>query len=330
MKPKVLIGPAPLREIEPVYGPLLREAGLELVYPSRNAQMSEDELLELLPGCTAALAGSEPYTRRVIAAASAAGLKVIARAGVGYDGVDVEAATDHGIPVCIAPGTNQEAVAEHTFLLILALAKNLLTQHALMTQGQWPRRAVLPLRGKTLGVVGCGRTGKAVAVRGRAFGMRVIGHDPCWDQEFLGLHNVEQLPFEEVVRQSDYLSLHVPLMPGTRQMINSRTLALIKPTAFLINTARGGVVNEADLYDALKNRRIAGAGLDVYDVEPPGENPLLTLDNVVLTAHTAGVDLQSRDDMARVAAQAIVRMLCGDWPEGWVVNPEVRGKRQPV
>jgi phosphoglycerate dehydrogenase-like enzyme len=326
MKPKVLIGPAPLKEIEPVYGPTLREAGFEPVFPARNVQMTEGELLEQLPGCAASLAGSEPYTRRVIEAASAAGLKVIARGGVGYDAVDVQAATDFGIPVTITPGTNHDAVAEHTFLLILALAKNLIPQHTLIRQGQWPRRANLPLRGRTLGVVGCGRIGKAVILRGLSFGMTVVAHDPCGDLAFLEKYGIPMMSFEEVLRQGDYVTLHLPMMPGTRQVINAQTLALMKPTAFLINTARGGVVNEADLYDALKNKRIAGAGLDVFEEEPPGDNPLLTLDNVVLTAHTAGVDLQSRDDMARLAAQIIIRLLRGEWPDGCVVNPEVKEK----
>jgi phosphoglycerate dehydrogenase-like enzyme len=326
MKPKVLIGPAPLKEIEPVYGPPLRDAGLELVFPARNVQMTEDELLEQLPGCSAALAGSEPYTRRVIEAAAARGLRVIARGGVGYDAVDVQAATDFGIPVTITPGTNHDAVAEHTFMLILALARHLIPQHTLIKQGQWPRRANLPLRGRTLGVVGCGRIGKAVILRGLSFGMKVVAHDPCGDLEFLEKYGVPMVSFEEVLRQGDYVTLHMPMLPGTRQVVNARTLALMKPTAFLINTARGGVVNEPDLYEALKSKRIAGAGLDVFEEEPPGDNPLLTLDNVVLTAHTAGVDLQSRDDMARLAAQLIVRLLRGEWPDGCVVNPEVKEK----
>ncbi len=323
---RVLIAPAPLKEIEPVYGPPLRAAGFELVFPRRNAQMTEDELLEQLPGCAASLAGSEPYTRRVIERAAAQGLRVIARAGVGYDGVDVAAATDHGVAVSIAPGTNQDAVAEHTFMLILALARNLVVQHNLIRQGQWPRRANQPIRGRTLGVVGCGRIGKAVILRGLAFGMHVIAHDPCGDLEFLARHGVEMVPFEALLGRSDYVTLHMPMLPGTKHIINAKSLTLMKPTAFLVNTARGGVVNEPDLYDALKNDRIAGAGLDVFDEEPPGDNPLLTLENVVLTAHTAGVDVQSRDDMARVAATAVVRLLGGDWPDGWVVNPEVRDR----
>src|SRR5206468_5401760 len=135
-------------------------------------------LMEVLPGCAGSLAGSEPYTRAVLAAAAAKGLKVIARAGVGYDAVDLDAANEFGSAVCIAPGTNQDAVAEHTFALILALAKNIVPQHNLVKAGEWPRRANLPLRGRTLGVMGLGRIGKAVALRGKAFLMNVIACEP--------------------------------------------------------------------------------------------------------------------------------------------------------
>jgi phosphoglycerate dehydrogenase-like enzyme len=326
MKPRVLIAPAPLKEIQPVYGPIITEAGYELVFPNRNAQMNEAELLEVIPGCAASLAGSEPYTRAVLAAAAAKGLKVIARAGVGYDAVDLEAATEYGIAVCIAPGTNQDAVAEHTFTLILALAKNLIPQHDLIKAGEWPRRANLPLRGSTLGVVGMGRIGRSVARLGQAFQMNVVAYDPYPDLDYLTKHGITLLPLDDVLRQADWVTLHLPMLPDSRQCINARTLGLMKPTAYLINTARGGVICEPDLYDALKNRRIAGAGLDVFDQEPPGDNPLLTLDNVVMTAHTAGVDLKSRDDMARLAARAIVALLAGEWPAEWIVNPAAKDR----
>ena len=324
MKPRVLIAPAPLKEIAAVYGPTLTAAGADMVFPPQTAQLTEAELLDQLPGCAGSLAGSEPYTRAVIAAAAAKGLKVIARAGVGYDAVDVAAATEHGVAVTITPGTNQESVAEHTFTLILALARHLVPQHTAIVAGGWPRRANRPLRGTVLGVVGLGRIGKAVARVGQAFGMSVIAHEPYPDAAYAAANNIPLVPLDDVFRQADWVSLHMPMMAESKHAVNARTLGLMKPTAYLINTARGGVVNEADLYDALKNKRIAGAGLDVFDQEPPGANPLLTLDNVVFTAHTAGVDLKSRDDMAGMAARAIARVLTGDWPADWVVNPAVK------
>ena len=328
MKSRVLIAPAPLKEIEPVYGPLLSAAGHEMVFPTCNHQMNEAELREILPGCAASLAGSEPYTRAVIAEAAAKGLKVIARAGVGYDAVDLDAATDHGVAVCFAPGTNQDAVAEHTFTLILALAKNLVPQHTLIKAGQWPRRANLPLRGSVIGIVGLGRIGKSVARVAQGFLMNVVAYEPYPDQDFVAKHGIPLLPLDEVLAQSDWVSLHLPMGADSKHLINKRALGLMKPTAYLVNTARGGVVNEPDLYEALKNRRIAGAGLDVFDEEPPGDNPLLSLDNIVMTAHTAGVDLKSRDDMASLAARAIVKLLGGEWPAEWVVNGAVKTKFQ--
>lgn len=321
---KVLFGPAPMRDIPHCYAPLLSEAGFELVYPPFARQMTEDELFTLLPGCVASLAGSEPYTRRVIETAAKAGLKVIARAGVGYDAVDVQTATDHGVVVCYAPGSNHEAVGEHAMLLVLALAKNLLMQHRDTAAGNWPRKAQQPVREKTLGIVGLGRTGRATAVRALAFRMNVIACDPFIDGEFALRHNVSLLPLEEVLKWSDYLSLHVPLTPLTRNLIRAETIGLMKPTAVLVNTSRGEVVNEPDLVQALKSGRLAAAGLDVFEHEPLKGHPFQTMPNVLLTAHTAGVDFRSREDMARFAAEAIVDVLAGKWPAERVVNPEVR------
>jgi D-3-phosphoglycerate dehydrogenase len=325
--PKALIAPMTLANLDGAFKELLREAGFELVYPSpkRPHQLSEDELLHSLNGVFGVLAGSEPYTRRVIIAHPA--LRIIARAGVGYDAVDVEAATERGVAVAIAPGTNQDAVAEHTFSLILALAKYVAFQHPLVKAGQWPRQATLPLRGRTLGIAGLGRIGKAVALRGEAFRMPLLAYEPVPDKQFTREHNIQLVPFEQLLRESDYLTLHVPLLPESRYMINRETLALMKPTAFLINTARGGLVNENDLVEALRNKRIAGAALDVFEQEPPvKDHPLFGFDNVVLTPHAAGVDLQSRDEMALSAARAIVALSKGEWPAEQIVNPEVRAK----
>lgn len=324
--PKVLIAPMTLAGLDAEFVRVLRNAPFELVYPPAARQMTEDELIVQLKDIVASVAGSEPYTPRVLAAHPQ--LKVIARVGVGYDAVDVRAATAHGIAVTIAPNTNQNAVAELCFTLMLCLAKDLVNQHLAVKSGGWPRRALLPLRGKTIGIAGLGRIGQAVALRARAFGMTVIAHDlfPDAVRPFATAQGIPLLPFEELLRQSDYLSLHMPATDVTKHLINKKTLAQMKPTAFLLNTARGALVCEADLYDALKNGGLAGAGLDVFEDEPPGHSPLFELSNVVLTPHAAGTDLQSRDDMALSAAQAIVSLSRGEWPAEKVVNPEVRAK----
>src|SRR5262245_54886857 len=320
--PKVLIAPTALADLQADFVDVLKNAGFELVYHGRPAQLNEEELLVALPGCEAALAGSEPYNDRVLAAHPQ--LRAIARAGVGYDAVDTEAATRRGVAVAIAPGTNQGSVSEHAFTLMLALVKHLIPQHQGVAAGRWPRGTNVPLRGQTLGIAGLGRIGKAMTTRAQAFEMKVIAHDPFADEAWAKAHQVPLVSFEELLRRSDFVSLHMPAMPETAHLINARTLALMKPTAYLINTSRGAVVNEADLYEALKAKRIAGAGLDVFEQEPPGNLTLGGLENGVLTPHADGGDWLARNDMARSAAEAIVSLYRGEWPGEKVVNPEVR------
>jgi phosphoglycerate dehydrogenase-like enzyme len=321
--PKVLMAPMTLVHVDGPYRQVLRDAGFQLVFPAgAGHQLVEDELFAALGDCDAALAGSEPYTARVLAAHPR--LRVIARVGVGYDAVDVPAATRNGCAVCITPGTNHDSVAEHTFCLILALTRDLVPQHLGVKSGGWPRKTTLPLRGTNLGVAGLGRIGKAVALRGKAFGMKLLAYDPYPDHTFAAEHGVTFLPFERLLAEADFLTLHLPSTAETRHLISKRTLALMKPTAFVVNTARGPLVCEADLLAALRNGRLAGAGLDVFEQEPPGKSPLFELDNVVLTPHAAGTDVKSRDDMALSAAEAIASLSRGEWPAEKIVNPEVR------
>jgi phosphoglycerate dehydrogenase-like enzyme len=327
MPGKVLVGPNPLRQFEDAFRPALEAAGYEVVFPRRHAQMTLAELRDQLPGCVGSLAGSEPYTRDVLAEAKAAGLRCVSRAGVGYDGVDIAAATDLGIPVCYAPGTNHEAVGEFALALMLALVKSLLPQDAGVRRGEWPRRAYLPLRGQTLAVFGLGRTGKATARRARAFDMTVLAVDPVWDAEFADTSGVRRATPAEAFAEADIVSLHVPLTPDTRHLIRAETIAAMKPTAFVVNTSRGPTVHEADLAAALTAGRLAGAGLDVFADEPlPADSPLRAAPNCLLTAHTAGVDRQSLQDMARVGADALIRVLRGERPMELTVNPEVWGR----
>src|SRR5262245_5560600 len=177
--PKVLVAPATLAGIGGAFVETLRSAGFELIYPNKKSQLTEPELLEQLVGIEASLAGSEPYTRKVLEAHPQ--LHAIARAGVGFDAVDLQAASERGVAVAITPNTNQDAVAEHTFAMMLALAKNLVPQHNDTVAGKWPRQANLPLRGRSLGIAGLGRIGKALAIRGRCFGMKLLAFEPYPD-----------------------------------------------------------------------------------------------------------------------------------------------------
>lgn len=321
--PKVLIAPSVLARIDGDYARVLLKAGFELVFPARAAMLNEAEALEILTGVEASLASSEPYTPKVLEAHPQ--LKVIARMGVGYDAVDVVAATRLGKVVTVTPNTNQGSVAEHAFSLMLGLVKHLIPQHIGTKEGRWPRGSNLPLRGRTLGIAGLGRIGKAVATRALAFEMDVIAYDPYPDTSWAAQHGVRVVSLPELFQQSDFLSLHLPMSTESRYLVNKQTLAQMKPTAFLINTARGGHVCEADLVEALTSGKLAGAGLDVFEQEPPlASNPLFDLPNVVLTPHAAGVDTRSRDDMARSAAEAIVSLYRGEWPTEKVVNTEVQ------
>lgn len=322
--PRILIGPHVLYQVEGRYLDALMQAGFEFVLADRHTCLTESEVIERLAGCHAVVAGGEPYTRKVIEAHPQ--LKVIARVGVGYDAVDVKAATDNGVVVTVSPG-NAEGVAEQTFGLMLALAKGIVPQCNAICQGQWPRRAVLPLRGLTMSIIGLGRIGRAAAVLGQAFQMNVIACDPYVDGVWAKERNIPLVNIEEAFRRGDYVSIHTPLNDETRRFVNRNLLQHMKSTAYLINTARGGIVNQDDLAEWLRSGKIAGAGLDVLDPEPPPSDlALLKLPNVVFTAHTAGVDTRSRDDMAALASQTIVEILNGGWPAELVVNPDVRSR----
>jgi D-3-phosphoglycerate dehydrogenase / 2-oxoglutarate reductase len=322
--PKVLITPTTLTTGEGPYIDLLKQAGFQICFPKQMRQLTEDDLLAELPGVVATLAGSEPYTPRVLAQAKE--LRVIARAGVGYDAVDLPAATAQGVAVAITPGANHDAVAEHTFAMLLAAAKNVNNLDRAMRVRQWIRTPTLPLRQRTLGIVGLGRIGKAVALRAEAFYMKVLAYEPFPDHAFIAQQKIDLVSLEKLLAESDYVSLHLPLSAQTQYLINRQTLKLMKPGAWLINTARGGLVNEPDLIAALQAKQIGGAALDVFNQEPLGASPLYALDNVILSPHVAGVDEISRIELAVHAARAIVALSKGDWPAEQIVNAEVKGK----
>jgi D-3-phosphoglycerate dehydrogenase / 2-oxoglutarate reductase len=312
----------PARHVE-----ILEAAGFEVRYPRNptfaRGLLSEAEAVEELREVHAVLAGGEFYTRSILQALPH--LRVIARCGVGYDRVEVPAATERGIAVTITPTANHEAVAEHALALMLALAKNLVFHDRHVRRGGWRTQLTAPLRGQTLGIFGLGRIGRSLAVRGRALGMRVLATESHPLESFLAEHGMELVDVSTLLEQSDYLSLHCPLTPLTAGMINRSTLARMKPGSFLINTARGGLVIEADLYEALSEGHLRGAALDVFQAEPPAEdNRLFTLDNVIVTPHISSADTLSMAKMGIEAAQCIARLRHNDWPEGAVVNDELR------
>jgi D-3-phosphoglycerate dehydrogenase / 2-oxoglutarate reductase len=319
---KVLVVPSLLASRPSAYLAQLEAAGLEVLRSPLGRPYGEAELIEGLRGVFATVAGVEPYTERVLRAAP--DLEVIARFGVGYDQVDVPAATRHGVYVAMAFGGNHESVADLTVTLMGAAARNVVAYHERVTAGGWGWEFRPGLWRATVGIVGLGRIGRAVARRCRGYEMRILAHDTVPDAAYARLHGIELVGLDTLLRESDFVTLHAPHTPETDGLINAARLQLMKPTAFLINTARGGLVDEAALYEALSTRRIAGAGLDVFRREPPAGSPFLGLDNVVMTPHAGASDLAGEAGMGDCCAQSILAVSRGAAPPAsLLLNPDV-------
>jgi D-3-phosphoglycerate dehydrogenase len=270
----------------------------------------------------AVLSRSGTFSRAVIEAAPR--LKIISRHGVGCDNIDVEACNEHGVIISTSGDANSEAVSEHTMALLLSVARMLPFADRSIRAGIWDRSVrSVELQGKTLGLVGVGRIGSRVAHQAQGFDMRVLAYDPYATPEMARTANAELTDLESVLRQADFVSLHAPLTPETRHLIGAAELALMKPDAILVNTSRGGLVDEAALCEALAEKRIAGAGLDVFEQEPlEPDNPLRGLDNVVLAPHLGGTTEEALVRLSVRAAQNILAVLRGERPTA-VHNPEV-------
>lgn len=294
---------------------------------------SEAVLMKELRDADALLVGIEPrVTRRHIE--SAPRLKQIARQGVGVDIVDVQAATDHGIFVTNVPDVTSDSVAEFAMTLLLSLAKNIIRCNSAVREGRWEERLDLirantELNGKTHGVVGLGRIGSGVALRCLAFGMKVIYYRRNRDLAFEAAAGVRYAPLETLIRESDSISLHLPLTKETTNLIDTPQFAWMKKTALLINHSRGAVVNEKALVQALREERIGGYGTDVYEQEPPDPNgELFRCRNVVVSPHLGGGTREARARANMTVAEDVVRTIRGEIPKN-LVNREVLRKKTP-
>jgi phosphoglycerate dehydrogenase-like enzyme len=300
----------------------LQEAGLTIKAPSAEP-LAGEALIRELQGCVAVIAGGELYDDDVFSACPE--LKVLARWGIGYDSIDVPAATSHGVMVINTPRLVTQAVADMTFALILGIARRLPYCDRAVRAGEWPGVFSAQVWEKTLGLVGLGQIGQAVAHRARGFSMRLLVHDPYCEDGVCETLQAERAPLEKVLSQSDFVSLHCTMCPETRQLINAETLRLMKPTAYLINAGRGGLVDQAALTKALQERWIAGAALDVLAEEPPDpHDPLLQLDNVLLTPHCSSFTYDTVARVNRQACQNVIDALSGQRPAA-LLNPEVLG-----
>ena len=285
--------------------------GIEIRYADSLALRSDAALVAALRGVDAVIAAGESYNANVLGQCDR--LKIIARTGVGYDKIDVAAARERGIVVTNTPGTNRYSVAEWTIMHILMCAKMGAANFAELGRGGWQPIVGFDLAGLTLGIVGLGTIGKEVAQRMRAFEMRVLAYDQRQDPQFAEAHDISYVPLDELMAASDFITIHCNLDASTKHLISGERIALMKPTAYLVNLARGGIVDEVALVEALAERRIAGAGLDVFEKEPlPLDSPLRRLDNVVMSPHAAGASSDARARSRDVAVDDVLRVLRGE------------------
>jgi D-3-phosphoglycerate dehydrogenase len=272
-------------------------------------------MVELVPGFAAIVVGIDPVTEAVVAAGR--DLKIVAKHGVGVDNMDIAACTRHNVVATNVPAANSEAVSEFTMCVLLALIRHLVPAVAALERGRWEGSKFIgvELGGKTLGIVGLGAIGQRVALHAKGFGMHVVYTDAVRRREFEDREAVTYLELDELLQAADFVTLHVPALPETQNLIDARALSLMKPTAYLLNLSRGEVLHEGALIEALRQHRITGAALDAYCQEPLGpDHPFFTLDNVLLTPHMAGYSGEANERTSIAAAEDVARVLTGQAP----------------
>lgn len=288
----------------------LEEHNCEIEKLNNKNPLSARELMPFVVEADGVIAGLDEYDAAVMDGAPR--LKVISRYGVGYDKVDLAAAKRRGIAVTYTPGTNENSVADLAMTLLLAASRQLVAMDKSVKTGSGARIVGHEMYGKTLGIVGTGRIGKAAARRAAGFSMRLLAYDPFPDEGFARELGARYCGLDTLLRESDFVTIHCPLTDETRFLIDAAALAAMKPTAILVNTARGGIVDEAALYRALKEGRLAAAGLDVTVDDPPTGSPLLELDNCIMTPHVGGFTEDAVLNMGMLAARNLIDVLEGE------------------
>lgn len=300
----------------------LKKSGMSIV-DLRGLGIDDDKFVKALKQADAVLCGNDLRVNDELFVL-APKLKAIAKLGVGLDSVDIETASRQGAVVFHNPGANNQAVADHTFALMLCLARKMIHCDQSLRQKRWEHTKIMGVEiwQKTIGIIGLGAIGRCVALRATGFQMKVVAYDPFWPEEFAAEQGITQMPLDDLLKVSDIITLHAPLTAENKGLINAQKLKLMKPTALLINAARGEIVSETDLYHALKKGDIAGAGIDVFECEPPAESPLLELDNVVLSPHTAAFTREALNNMSSGIVEQLIDFSQGKKPIH-TVNPEV-------
>ena len=325
MKPRILLTTTSFQDTPGGHHDALAATGWEVV--TARGPLNEADTLAAVGEVDGYICGDDAITRAVLEKARPR-LKVLSKYGIGVDKIDVKSCTEFGIPLLFTPGVNHTTVAEHAFLLLLALEKNLLFHADSVRGGGWKRQTGHELLDKTIGIVGMGRIGKEVAIRARAFGMKPIGYDVYWDEAFAAEHRIPRAAsLDEVFATADYLSLHTNLTPETRDLVRAETIAKMKPGVIVINCARGEIVNTPDMAAALRHGRVRGYGTDVLDAEPPAaDQPLTRLPNCLVTPHVGSRTHESVQRQAMAAVTNLIRAMHGEKPLAQV-NPEVPVKK---
>jgi len=310
---RVLVTTTSFQDIPGEHQTLLHNAGFDLQF--ERGPLSEARMLELVGEIDAFLCGDDLITRAVLEKGRPR-LRLISKYGIGVDKIDVQSCTEFGIPVLFTPGVNHTTVAEHTFLLLLALQKNFLFSVDGTRAGGWKRKTGHELAGKTIGIFGVGRIGKEVAIRARAFGMEPVGFDIYWDEAFAKQYGVRRVATrEELFAVSDFLSLHANLTPETRDLVNAQTIAQMKKGVVILNCARGELVHTADMVAALHSGQVGGYGTDVLDEEPPRpDHPLPKAPNCIVTPHIGSRTYESVARQAMAAVTNLLRAVKGEEP----------------
>lgn len=288
---------------------ILKNFSSDLLFNPYGRPLTEEELIPLLSECDGYLAGLDFVTEHVLEKCPR--LKVISRYGAGYDRVDLAAAKKMGIAVTNTPGANAEAVGELAIALTLSVARRIAPLDTATRKGEWVRSTGMELKGKTMGIIGLGSIGRIVARCAIGFQMNVIAYDPFIDTGSLDSTQIQTCTLEQIYEQADVISLHLPLTASTKHLIDSDALSKMKSSAILINTSRGGIIDEDAAYKALKNGQLGGLGLDVYEMEPPENSPLFTLDNVVVTPHTGAHTREATLHMADLSVRNLIAVLSG-------------------
>ena len=309
MAEKILTTPRSYGKDNPGLFRDLEKAGYEVVRNTTGSILEREQIRELIADCVGVIIGVDPLDESVLSCAPK--LRAVSKYGVGVDNIDLDYCKAHGIRVSRTVGANSEAVADYTMALILAVARRLIVIDEKCRRMDWSKLTSRDVSHATLGLFGLGAIGRLVARRAQGFGMRVIAYDVFWDKDYAKANGIEYAEPDVVFSTADFISLHLPLTPETAGFVGERELSLMKPDAILINTARGGLVDENALFKALREKRIYGAGLDAFTHEPPEDKTWLTLDNVVLGSHCAASTLGATWNMGRLATDNLLRDLSG-------------------